>query len=311
MTLPMDLDARPDVGKAALNATAVTTMLRRHYQPEGKPPAGVFAPEIQSPCGNRRADLIWMPTTIAGGKGELHGHEIKCSRADLLAELADPAKADPWGQYCTRWWLVVSRPDLVDGLDIPEPWGILAPPSGRRTRTMTVLRPAPKLTPANAAPGMARLAAWQLYGHHAEVVDLRGKLEHAERDLEYQRKRVRELELGGARKPSATALRVQSIVDLVQQQLRAETRIYYDKVPDEVVAAAIVDHVATRAAAQQMRWDLDSIARAVETLTRPFANSARTTADAGRLGTVAARGDDERAALDAILAALPGTEVVV
>lgn len=307
--LPIDLaPKRTEI--SALSASDVTAMLRRHYQPEGRPPAGVFAPEIQSPCGHRRADLIWMPTTIAGGKGELHGHEIKCSRADLLTELADPAKADPWAQYCTRWWLVLSRPDLITGLDVPDAWGILAPPSGRRTRTMTVLRPAPKLKPTNPAPGIARLAAWQLYGHHDDMVGLRHQLDQRDRDLAYERKRVRELELGGSRKPSAGALRVQKILDLLDERLRAETRIFHSEVPDEVVVGALLDHVATAQAARDLRWDLERVARAVQAVTRPFEHSARTLADASRLGNVAARGDNERAAVDAILATLPGAEVV-
>src|SRR5690348_2999491 len=88
--------AAPTVAEApesGLTAKHMVEMLRRHYLPEGRPPAGVFAPEIGSPDGKRRADLIWMPTTIAGGTG-LHGHEIKVSRSDLLTELDDPTKAD-------------------------------------------------------------------------------------------------------------------------------------------------------------------------------------------------------------------------
>ncbi len=308
MTSLVDAGGTADV--RALNAGDMTVMLRRHYQPEGRPPAGVFAPEIESPDGHRRADLIWMPTTIAGGKGELHGHEIKCSRADLQAELADPTKADPWAKYCTRWWLVISRPDLTAGLDVPEAWGVLAPPSGRRTRSMTVLRPAPKLQPANPAPGVARLAAWQLYGQAAQVAGLQQQVQTQDQELKRLRRQVRELELGGSRAPSKQALRVQKIVDLVNDLLRAETQIYTTDVPEEVIAAAIVDHVATRSAARHMRWDLEAIARAVETLTKPFANSASDLTTAARLGNAAARGEDEQAAVDAILAALPGAEVV-
>lgn len=61
-------------------ARDVLDMLRRHYLPEGKPPGGIFAPEIQSPDGGRRADLIWQGVT-AGSGYRLIGHEIKVTRS--------------------------------------------------------------------------------------------------------------------------------------------------------------------------------------------------------------------------------------
>lgn len=167
----------------------LVAMLRAHYQPPNRPPAGVFAAEISSPDGTRRADAIWMPTTVAGGTGKgLHGHEIKVARSDLLAELDDPTKADPWARYCHRWWLVVPAPQLADGLDIPETWGVMAPPTGRRTRSMTIVKPAPALRPSNPAPGYERLARWLLYGYHERVQ----QLEQRNQDLDRQVARLRE-----------------------------------------------------------------------------------------------------------------------
>ena len=90
----------PETPKASDRTTTardVVAMLQRHYLPEGRPAGGVLAIEIGAPDGTRRADAVWAPFTIAGGDG-LIGHEIKVTRSDVLAELADPAKADPWAQ---------------------------------------------------------------------------------------------------------------------------------------------------------------------------------------------------------------------
>lgn len=155
-------------------------MLRRHYLPAGKPPPGIFAPEIQAPDSARRADLIFQGCTAAGGD-ELIGHEVKVTRADVLVELADPTKSDPWQRYCDHWWLVVLDPSLVEGLDLPPSWGVMAPPSGRRTRAMTVVVPAPKLNPAEKAPALRTLATWLHWRHHNAAEQLERSQREAER----------------------------------------------------------------------------------------------------------------------------------
>ena len=57
--------------------------------------------------------------------GAIHGHEVKVSRSDWLAELRDPTKADAWKRYCTYWWLVAPREVVCD--DLPDGWGLLVP----------------------------------------------------------------------------------------------------------------------------------------------------------------------------------------
>lgn len=146
-------------------------MLRRHYLPTGKPPAGIFAPEIQAPAGSRRADLIFQGCTAASGN-ELVGHEVKVSRADVLVELDDPAKSDPWQRYCDRWWLVILDPSLIEGVTLPPSWGVMSPPSGRRTKSMTILTPAPKLNPVDKAPALRTIATWLHWRHDKAANDL-------------------------------------------------------------------------------------------------------------------------------------------
>lgn len=184
MTVARPLPADSPNGKL-LTARDMTAMLRRHYLPDDTRPAGIFAPEIQAPGPTqRRADLIWLGCTVAAGS-HLIGHEIKVTRTDLLVELADLTKSDPWQRYCDRWWLVIPSVALIEGLEIPESWGVLTPPSGRRTRSMTVWRPAPELRPAEQAPALRTLAAWvgwQLRDQHNRAADYERRYTEAWRE---------------------------------------------------------------------------------------------------------------------------------
>lgn len=157
-------------------ARDMLAMLRRHYLPEGRQPGGIFAPEIAAPNSMRRADLIWQGVTSGSGYG-LVGHEIKVNRADLLAELADPTKSDPWQKYCNQWWLVIPHASLLDGLELPPTWGVLTPPSGRRTRSCTIARPAPTLSPHDQGPAWLTLATWLHWRHHTADSNLRSTSE--------------------------------------------------------------------------------------------------------------------------------------
>jgi hypothetical protein len=242
----------------------VLGLLRRHYMPPGKPAAGIFAAEIGSPCGRRRADLVWLPTTASGGSG-LVGHEIKVSRSDVLVELADPTKADPWARYCDRWWLVVSSPTLVDGLDIPEAWGVMAPPSGRRTRSMTVLRPAPKLSPLEPGPALRRVAAWQFYASQNRISNLEQEVEWRDRHLRDAEDRVRAAE-AGSRRDSPHVLRLGKILDAVRERTRA-SRMWYDLDDDQVIEA-LADVALARDAAARLRGDVRGIVGHVNALTK-------------------------------------------
>lgn len=188
----------PDEPAAADKASAKSLigMLRRHYLPDETRPAGIFAPEIQAPGPTqRRADLIWMGCTAAAGNA-LVGHEVKVTRTDLLTELADLTKSDPWQRYCDRWWLVIPHPALIDGLDLPESWGVMLPPSGRRTRSMTVHRQAPHLKPAEQAPAVKTLAGWlhwRVRDAQNREADTRRRLEQVElanRQLHLERPRA-------------------------------------------------------------------------------------------------------------------------
>ncbi|WP_459983626.1 hypothetical protein [Nocardioides sp. AN3] len=67
-----------------------------------------------------------------------HGHEVKVSRSDWLAELRDPSKAAAFRPHMHYWWLVAAAREIVRD-DLPEGWGLLIP---HGPRTLRVVVPA-------------------------------------------------------------------------------------------------------------------------------------------------------------------------
>lgn len=260
-------------------AASMTELLRQHYNPDGRAMGHLFMPEIGAPGGRRRADLLVAPISIAGAKADtLIGHEIKVTRSDVMAELADPTKADPWLRYCTRWYLVVADPALIEGLTIPDLWGVMAPPSGRRTRSMTILREAPKLTPdGDMSPALSRLAAYMV-----------GRLEGVVRRAEYDRdawknraeraeQREQELRLtGSGGHVSPHAKRINTIVNLVEHgkydHKSGMPYLMEDDVSDQDIAEGILDLARSRSLAREVRRGIDGTIREVERALNPFAH---------------------------------------
>lgn len=257
-------------------AASMTELLRQHYNPDGRAMGHLFMPEIGAPGGRRRADLICAPISIAGAKADtLIGHEIKVTRSDVMAELADPTKADPWLRYCTRWYLVVADPDLIEGLTIPDLWGVMAPPSGRRTRSMTILREAPKLTPdGDMSPALSRLAAYM-------VGRLEGVVKRAEYDrdawkqrAERAEQREQEARLHGGGHVSPHTKRINAIVHLVEKG-RSDYQagmpwLMSEDLTDEDIAEGILDLARSRSIAREVRREIDGTIREVERALSPF-----------------------------------------
>ncbi len=89
----------------------------------------------------RTADALAMSLWPSRGL-ELHGFEIKVSRADWAKELRRAAKAEEIARFCDRWWVVAPSGVVRDG-ELPPTWGLLVWGGGR----LTVGMPAPKLSP--------------------------------------------------------------------------------------------------------------------------------------------------------------------
>lgn len=108
-------------------ATMLALLAERYSQVYGGADRWAFATQVRSTTGfeaARVADAVAMDLWPANGL-ELHGFEVKVSRADWLTELREPDKATVVGQFCHRWWLVVPDRDVVRGEELPADWGLL------------------------------------------------------------------------------------------------------------------------------------------------------------------------------------------
>lgn len=267
----------PAEPNAAIRTASLLKTLRDHYEPPNKMPQGLFIEEIASPDGTRRADALFIPTTVSGRHSEtIIGHEIKVSRADLMRELEDPTKMDPWAKYCTRWWLTISDPAIIDrlSLSIPSAWGIMAPPSGRRTRSMTIIREAPLLQPIQDGAIAQRLAAY--FMHRMEVRRSDAELKAA--DLTYENKQLKRTidqlnPLAPVGQPAPIPASVQRAARIIEQ-VEAEARNsnnalgQWVSIPDAYIVGAIIDAAGTRLAAQQIRGRLNQISAGIAGIRR-------------------------------------------
>ncbi|MFD4596791.1 hypothetical protein ACFWPQ_02035 [Streptomyces sp. NPDC058464] len=108
----------------------------------------VFLTEVTAPGSNRRADAVYLGLWQSRGAGDIDVCELKTSRSDWRRELDNPAKAEAWWPYSSRFWVVAPSTDVVPAEEVPEGWGLMIPnPRGRRFKT--VVKPAvrePKLT---------------------------------------------------------------------------------------------------------------------------------------------------------------------
>lgn len=261
------MTAQPDIqplapdepaGPQPSTAHAMIEVLRRHYLPDESRPAGIFAPEIQAPGPTqRRADLIWLGCTAATGS-QLVGHEIKVSRADVLTELADLTKSDPWQRYCDRWYLVIPHVSLIDGLELPESWGVLTPPSGRRTRSITVHRQAPPLKPAEQSPALRTLAAWV----HWRLRDSHNGAREQKRRLEQTERANQELRLHAPRDPShGVVARIITELGGVQEDQIGD---WWHRIQVDDVVAALRDRGSLRERHEQAQWELRRVRNELE-----------------------------------------------
>ena len=103
-----------------------TPLLREALRKRYPMPEWVLMEEVRDAAGfsaGRSADAIAMNTWPSRGL-EIHGFEIKASRADWLRELKNPAKAEAIACYCDRWWIVANQ-EVVEVDELPIGWGLL------------------------------------------------------------------------------------------------------------------------------------------------------------------------------------------
>ena len=82
----------------------------------------------------RTADFMALDMWPGTGNA-LHGHEVKVSRGDWLAELKKPEKALPFIEVVDYWWLAVPDASIVKDGELPLDWGLLVlGPRGLRAK---------------------------------------------------------------------------------------------------------------------------------------------------------------------------------
>ncbi|MEV4735540.1 MULTISPECIES: hypothetical protein [unclassified Microbacterium] len=229
-----------------MSATAkglIAALQRHHEPPKHKPVGGYLVTEIQAPESTRRADALWLPVNSAQ-RGRIVGYETKVSRADVVQELRDPMKADAWLQHCHEWYLVIPHTSIITGLDIPEEWGILTPPTSERRRSMIVVRKAPALNPTgDPRAAFSTVLAKLVYGGES----MQAKMTAAENLSAWRHERMQEMnrELERLRLASGEStsdkLRVSEVLEAISA--RADELGISWRVRWELDAAKLADYV--------------------------------------------------------------------
>lgn len=102
-------------------------LLRKRHTSEGRDNgAWAFMTHVRDESGfkaTRTIDAIAMSLWESRGL-ELHGFEVKVSRADWLRELAHPEKADGYIGRVDRWWLVAAE-GVAKAPEMPTGWGLM------------------------------------------------------------------------------------------------------------------------------------------------------------------------------------------
>jgi len=168
---------------------------------------------------NRTGDVMVMGLWPSRGLS-LQGFEVKVSRADWLREVKQPQKAESLYRYCDHWWLLAAAPDLVQDLELPSTWGLLAP----KGRGLGIVKPAPQLTPdpMNRSMLAALLKRAWMRAPAAEAAEARVNaakqegLEHGADRLKSAREEVVSLERRLADFERASGVRIDQWGDVAQ-----------------------------------------------------------------------------------------------
>jgi len=232
-------------------------VLRQHHVgTPSKPVPGFFVQEIEAPHHSRRADALWLPL-MTGMRGQIWGYELKVSRADLMHELADPTKADPWMRYCNQWTLVVPDEGLLRGLDIPDLWGILVPSAKRTMRT--VRKPASLVPDAQVAAHGKILARLHFGGEDGDtrMRNLQYQVESLQSHNQTLQERIREKDdalaaTGAVPHMQERVAKVLAAVQRMSADYRSTEYFSADHIPPERIAAGIVEHERVLRSAEQV-----------------------------------------------------------
>ena len=102
--------------------------LRQRHAPKngGNGPEWAFVEHVRNSAGfnaTRTIDAIALGLWPSRGM-EMHGFEVKISRADFRREISDPAKMDAFAHVLDRFWIVAPT-GVVPAAELPATWGLL------------------------------------------------------------------------------------------------------------------------------------------------------------------------------------------
>jgi hypothetical protein len=149
MTVDLFSDPRNDHDKTAHTEHSVLVALReRHASKSGNGPEWAYVEHVRDNAGfNAKRTLDAMALGLWPSRGmELHGYEVKVSRADFRRELADVAKMDAFAHVLDRFWIVAPK-GIVPAEELPATWGLLEVVDGGAIRQKVA---APLLTKTRA-----------------------------------------------------------------------------------------------------------------------------------------------------------------
>jgi hypothetical protein len=131
-----------------LNAVELYERLQVRY----KEPEWALFEQVPNSTGavpTRWADAMAMNLWPSRGLTVI-GFEIKVSRADWLREVRAPAKVEQGiYKYCDHWYVLVNDKKIVQGAELPDTWGLMAP-YGKGLRAYIE---APRLKPVSLGRG--------------------------------------------------------------------------------------------------------------------------------------------------------------
>lgn len=245
----------PRAPKKQATAADVRAALAQYY----KPPSHRLFFEVSNDTGARArrwidalALGIWPSTGY-----EIVGIEVKVSRSDWKAELAQPRKAQELMRFCTRWFLACPA-GMVQPDELPRTWGMLEV----REDAVRQAVPAPLLDPEPLTPGFMMAVLRQANGVDAEVVE---KLVAA-RVAELQKGVDKQIEYGIQRRASEVSLKNQRALE-VAERLRALTGVDVGhwEMDTDALAAAYLFFKST-GLHRSVRWGFSELAGAADNL---------------------------------------------
>ena len=123
-----------------LTAPQVVAAIRKAYPTSAWAVLEQVGNSVGFKCG-RWADVVAISLWPSRGL-EVLGFEVKVSRSDWKAELAQPEKADAIQRYCDRWWIAAPA-GVVPKDEVPPNWGLMEVTGNK----LKVRKQAPRLTP--------------------------------------------------------------------------------------------------------------------------------------------------------------------